>query len=169
MTLVNLSSATLSTVDQPTTYAVPDHAPATQTSQALAAFHRLSGAERFDFIKAVYARIGNTVTDRVAGARWSSLAHRLSCKVGQVNQSDRFGVIRDILNNHDTRFSRAYSELDTNTRLAFWHRLVRAYGSRQQATGCQSVAVQELVTLTEQLSADEQLEFLTQTVNQMGV
>ena len=172
MTLANSASVALPAVDTLPIYTAPTTtAPkATPTpAQTLAAYQHLSGAERFDFIKAIYNRLGESITDKAVGAQWSSLAHRLSCKVGQVNRADRTCVIKDILTSQNTRFSRAYGELDTNARLAFWHRLVRSLNPYRHSQGFPSAAVQDLVAQAERLSADQQLEFLSQTVSQMGV
>lgn len=173
MTLVNLPSAAVALADTPVSQTAsvvtPSTPPVSPTAQALANYSKLSGTERFDFIKAVYDCPGNAITARVMGAQWSSLAHRLSSNVGQVSRTDRVGVIKDILTNQDTRFSRAYGELDSNTRLAFWHRLVRSLNPYRHTQGFPSAAVQALVAQTERLNEDQQFAFLTQLVNQMGV
>lgn len=173
MTLANASSTTLSPSDSPavkTARTTLSTLPATLTAtHVLTAYNRLSAAERLDFVHTVYSRLGESITDRAVGAEWSSLAHRLSCKVGQVSRVDRTEVIKDILTNQDTRFSRAYGELDTNTRLAFWHRLVRSLNPYGHHHRFPSAAVQDLVAQTERLDADQQFTFLAQAVDQMGV
>lgn len=179
MTLANSASVTLSPPDSrlaDNSYSTasvaltPAASPSVDTApNTLSAYTRLSGTERFDFIQAIYSRLGQTITDQAVGAQWSSLAHRLSCKVEQVRRVDRNGVIKDILTNQDTRFSRAYGELDANTRLAFWHRLFRSLNPYGHQHGFPSAAVQDLIAETERLGADQQLEFLTEAVTQMGV
>ena len=180
MTLANTPSATLSLVDDRSIEPIhaepirsvasaPAEPAAFTATQALTDYERLSGTERFDFIQSIYNRLGKSITDQAVGAQWSSIAHRLSCKVDQVNRADRTGVIKDILTNQNTRFSRAYSDLDTNTRLAFWHRIVRGLNPYGRQHSFPSAAVQDLVTQTENLSADQQLKFLTQAVDRMGV
>ena len=135
-------------------------------AEALAGFRQMSTQEQLAYLKAVYGRMGQSFSDNISGARWSETAHRLCQTVIQVGATEQLQVVGDILRGADTRFSVAYKALTPNTRLAFWHRLLRHKPPTTTSITFQPPmpTVQKLLLITETMNAEQQVEFLKQAL-----
>jgi hypothetical protein len=104
-------------------------------------------------------------------ALFSQAVQQLISQMQQVDSHDQVAILRDIVAGADTRFSQAYQALNTNMKLAFWHRIVHLIPSGrlpldafQQSDHNGSAATQTLLTRIDAMGLNERLHFLRRVV-----
>ncbi|MGB3310747.1 MAG: orange carotenoid protein N-terminal domain-containing protein [Nodosilinea sp.] len=114
-----------------------------------------------------YDTLGQAFAAIAPVALFSQAVQLLISQILQLDRSDQAAVLRDILAGADTRFTVAYQALNTNMKLAFWHRLFHLIpASRLPLDACQdgSVRTQALLTRLNTMGLNERLHFLRQVV-----
>jgi hypothetical protein len=115
-----------------------------------------------------YETLGQAFAAIVPVALFSQAVHQLINQVQQVDRHDQIPVLRDILAGADTRFTQAYNTLNTNMKLAFWHRLFHLIPASRlpiHACQCGPADTQALLARLGTMGLNERLHFLRRVVN----
>ncbi|MBD2666361.1 orange carotenoid protein [Richelia sinica FACHB-800] len=70
-----------------------------------------------------YTEMGRSITPAATGAARLQLAEGLLNQIKQMSHAEQLEVMRDLVAQRNTQFSRAYGLLSNNTKLAFWYEL----------------------------------------------
>jgi hypothetical protein len=139
-----------------------------QFEQTVQAFESADLDCRLAVLWQTYDTLGQAFAAVVPVALFSQAVQQLISQLQQVDQQDQMAILRDILAGADTRFTQAYSALNINMKLAFWHRLFHLMpASRLPLTTCLEggAATQLLLTRLSSMGLNERLRFLRRVVS----
>ncbi|TVP69153.1 MAG: hypothetical protein EA342_04035 [Leptolyngbya sp. LCM1.Bin17] len=116
----------------------------------------------------IYDTLGQAFAAIAPVALFSQAVQQLINQLDQVHRDDKIDVLRDILAGADTRFTQAYQSLNSNMRLAFWHRLMHRIpaSALPSMAMCQakSPTAEALITRLNTMGLNERLHFLRRVV-----
>ncbi|HLP89864.1 MAG TPA: orange carotenoid protein N-terminal domain-containing protein [Nostocaceae cyanobacterium] len=149
----------------------------TPTSDAVASttavFKALNVDDQLAVLWFAYTEMGKSITPAATGAARLQLAEGLLNQIKQMSHDEQMQVMRDLVAQKNTPFTRSYGILSANTKLAFWYELSELMvkglvvpvpaGYRLSRDG-----VQVLETL-KQLDFGQQITVLRKVVSDMGV
>jgi hypothetical protein len=142
-----------------------------QFEQAVQSFEAAEVDYRIAVIWQTYETLGQAFAAIAPVALFSQAVQQLISQMQQVDSHDQVAILRDIVAGADTRFSQAYQALNTNMKLAFWHRIVHLIPSGrlpldafQQSDHNGSAATQTLLTRIDAMGLNERLHFLRRVV-----
>ncbi|HLO89193.1 MAG TPA: orange carotenoid protein N-terminal domain-containing protein [Nostocaceae cyanobacterium] len=147
--------------------------PGDAVASAITVFKALSVDDQLAVLWYVYTEMGKSITPAATGAARLQLAEGLLNQIKQMSHNEQLEVMRDLVAQKNTQFSRSYGILSANTKLAFWYELselmVKGFvvpvpaGYRISRDG-----VQVLETL-KQLDFGQQITVLRKVVTDMGI
>lgn len=138
-----------------------------QFEQAVQSFESVDVDCKIAVLWQIYDTLGQAFAAIAPVALFSQAVQQLLSQIQQVDRDDQSAILRDILAGADTRFTQAYQALNTNMKLAFWHRLFSLMpASRQPLTACRdgSATTQALIARIDTMGLNERLHFLRQAL-----
>ena len=147
--------------------------PGDVVASAIALFKNLSIDDKLAVLWFVYTEMGSFITPAATGAARLQLTAGLLNKIKQMSHDEQLQVMRDLVANKNTQFSRSYGVFSPNTKLAFWYELAQLMdqavvipipeGYKLSRDGSQA-----LKTIRD-LEFSQQITVLRKTVVDMGV
>ncbi|MEA5447500.1 orange carotenoid protein N-terminal domain-containing protein [Leptolyngbya sp. CCNP1308] len=138
-----------------------------QFEQAVQSFESVDVDCKIAVLWQIYDTLGQAFAAIAPVALFSQAVQQLLSQIQQVDRDDQSAIMRDILAGADTRFTQAYQALNTNMKLAFWHRLFSLIPtSRLPITACRdgSATTQALIARIGTMGLNERLHFLRRAV-----
>ncbi|MGB3202623.1 MAG: orange carotenoid protein N-terminal domain-containing protein [Nodosilinea sp.] len=140
-----------------------------QFEQTVQAFEAVDVDCKIAVLWHTYDTLGQAFAAIAPVALFSQAVQQLLNQIQQLDRDDQTAILRDILAGADTRFTVVYQALNTNMKLAFWHRLFHQMpASRLPLTTCQngSARTQALLARLNTMGLNERLHFLRRVVNE---
>lgn len=134
-----------------------------QFEQAVQAFESAEADCQLAILWRIYDTLGQAFAAIAPVALFSQAVQQLLSQIQQLDRGDQAAILRDILAGADTRFAHVYQALNTNMKLAFWHRLFTLMpASRLSLEACQAEAgaTNTLVARLNTMGLNERLHFL---------
>ncbi|MGF1496624.1 MAG: orange carotenoid protein N-terminal domain-containing protein [Elainellaceae cyanobacterium] len=107
----------------------------------------------------IYKKMGDSITPAAPTAADPELAPVLLGDFYQLSEDDQLNVMRDIVNQADTEYSRYYGALSENNRLMVWYAWAKAMGDTVVGMPADYQATDDMNQILQRL---EQLEFQNQ-------
>jgi hypothetical protein len=101
-----------------------------QLHHAIDQFSRASAQTQLVILHYLAQKIHRASHSATPSAFFSQKVHTVLKQLQQLPRAERHYALEEILHGSPTRLAEAYSELDTNMRMAFWYRL--ANGHREE-------------------------------------
>jgi hypothetical protein len=86
-------------------------------------FQSLSVDDQLAVLWYAYTEMGRSITPAATGAARLQLAEGLLNQIKQMSHPEQLQVMRDLVAQKNTQFTRSYGILSANTKLAFWYEL----------------------------------------------
>jgi hypothetical protein len=138
-----------------------------------AVFKALSVDDQLAVLWYAYTEMGNSITPAATGAARLQLAEGLLNQIKQMSHNEQLEVMRDLVAQKNTQFSRSYGILSANTKLAFWYELselmVRGLVVPVPAGYQLSRDGAQVLETLKQLDFGQQITVLRKVVSDMGV
>ncbi|HEY9762157.1 MAG TPA: orange carotenoid protein N-terminal domain-containing protein [Trichocoleus sp.] len=136
---------------------------------AIASFKQADAECKLAVLWHIYRKLGHGVASPAPAAMYSQVVNHLIGHLQQVSREERSDALKEIINGAETRFSREYTHLNINMRLAFWYRLIKNLDpAMPRATkDCQDTSKlqQEIIRFLDDIDLNQQMHFLRQVLN----
>lgn len=142
-----------------------------ETQKVVKAFANLGTNEKLALLYYIYKKMGGSITPAEPEAADPNLAPILLGDFFNLLDDDQLAVMRDIVNQSDTEYSRDYGALKENNQLMVWFAWAQAMGDTVvgMPSGYQATRpVNEALTQIEALDFEEQMSVLREVAADMG-
>lgn len=159
-----------------TTHQSAHHNPETQglsynLQKIFGNYNKFNTDEKLALLYFIYERMGESITPAAPAAAEPNLAPVLLGDFYSLTGEQQLAVMREIVNNQDTEYSRAYGALTANNQLLVWYAWAQGMGEsvidmpdNYEATQ----AIDNALTQIEGLDFQQQISLLREIANQMG-
>ncbi len=142
-----------------------------ETQNVVKAFESLQTAPKLALFYFIYEKMGDSITPAAPTATEPELAPRLLGDYYDLSKDEQLAIMRQIVNNEDTDYSRAYGALKENNQLMVWYAWAQAMGD--SVVGMpqnyeKTQAVSDVLSQIEKLDFDDQISVLRTIAGNMG-
>jgi hypothetical protein len=136
-----------------------------QFEETIRLFQAVDGDCQLAVLWQTYEALGPAFAAVAPVALFSQAVQQLIKQITQLRREEQLEILHEILSGAETRFTHAYQGLNTNMKLAFWHRLFGRpeWQQIERRVGCQA-DVRSLVARLSVMGLNERIHFLRQVV-----
>ncbi|MGJ3254557.1 MAG: orange carotenoid protein N-terminal domain-containing protein [Elainellaceae cyanobacterium] len=134
-------------------------------------FENLNTDDKLAWFYWVYEKMGDSITPAAPSAADPNLAPVLLGTFYKLSDDDQLAIMRQIVNQEDTEYSRYYGALSVNNRLMVWYGWARAMGETVvdlPSDYPKTDAISQLLDQTQQLEFQEQISVFRAIASDMG-
>ncbi|ASC70587.1 Orange carotenoid-binding protein [Halomicronema hongdechloris C2206] len=136
--------------------------------QTIAQFRAMTAESQLGILWLIYDRLGHAIASATPVAKFSQVVHSLIRQLHQLSRHERFQALRDIVVGSPTRFSEAYTGLDTNMKLAFWYCLAHDPGGTPRYP-LPLLEADPILQALDSMDLNQQIYFLRRAVESFGL
>ncbi|AFY33258.1 orange carotenoid protein N-terminal domain-containing protein [Calothrix sp. PCC 7507] len=142
-----------------------------ETQKVVEAFNALDTDAKLAWLYFVYEKMGGSITPAAPTAADPELAPILLRDYLQLSSKQQLDIMREIINNEDTDYSRAYGALKENNQLLVWYAWAVEMGDTVVDIPDdydETDTINDVLSQIEELDFDGQISVLRTIAGQMG-
>jgi hypothetical protein len=142
-----------------------------ETQKVVQAFDTLETDAKLALLYFIYKKMGSSITPAAPTATDPELAPKLLGDYYNLSQEQQLAIMREIVNQEDTEYSRAYGAIKENNQLMVWYAWAQAMGDTvvgMPQNYESTEAMNNLLSQIEGLDFDSQISILRTAASKMG-